>query len=241
MITVTILTKNSKDTIGAVLESVHTFDEILLLDTGSVDTTLDIARSYPNVVIHHSPFIGFGPLHHVAAKKATHDWILSIDSDEVMTQELVQEIQALSLHPKTTYSFPRHNYFNKKHIRWCGWYPDQVVRLYNRNHTTFTEDQVHERVETHSLRVLSLSAPVLHYSYHSISDFLKKMEQYTTLFAQQNAPKKRVSVTSALLRGWFAFFRAYILKRVCFGGREGLIISLYQAHTTFYKYLKLSL
>lgn len=240
MISVTILTKNNEETIGSVLEAVRSFDEVIILDTGSTDTTLEIAWIYPNVKVFNSPFIGFGPLHNLAAEHASHDWILSIDSDEVLTPELTDEIQALSLDTQKVYSFPFNNYFNGKHIKWCGWYPDRHVRLYDKTTTSFSNDQVHERVLTKGLKEIPLNSHVKHYSYRSISDFLRKMESYTTLFAEQNAHKKRSSILTALIHGGFAFIKSYIIKRGFLGGHEGYVISLYNAQTSFYKYLKLA-
>lgn len=240
MITVTILTKNNEETLGSVLESVKNFDEVVLLDTGSTDTTLEFAQIYPNVKVFHSPFIGFGPLHNLAAKHASNEWILSLDSDEVLTPELAQEILSLELDSKKVYSFPFNNYFNGKHIKWCGWYPDRHIRLYNKQLTSFTNDQVHEHIQTVGLSEVKLKAPVKHYSYRSISDFLQKMETYSNLFAQQNAQKKKSSLSKALFHGGFAFIKSYVIKRGFLGGKEGYIISLYNAQTTFYKYLKLA-
>ena len=240
MMSVTILTKDNEETLGLVLETVKEFEEVVILDTGSTDRTLEIARDYPNVQIFHSPFIGFGPLHNLAAKHATREWILSIDSDEVLTPELSQEILTLHLDPTKIYSFPFHNYFNGKHIKWCGWFPDRHIRLYNKTVTSFTDDQVHESIQTKHLEEVKLKHPVKHYSYRSISDFLKKMECYSTLFAVQNFEKKRSSLTKALLHGGFAFVKSYVIKKGFLGGREGYVISLYNAQTTFYKYLKLA-
>lgn len=240
MISVTILTKNNEETLGSVLESVKEFEEVVILDTGSTDTTLEIAQIYPNVKVFHSPFTGFGPLHNLAAYHASHDWILSLDSDEVLTPELAEEILALQLDPRRVYSFPFNNYFNGKHIKWCGWYPDRHVRLYNKRTTSFTDDKVHERIQTNGVSEVKLKSPVKHYSYRTISDFLQKMETYSNLFAQQNAHKKKSSLPKALLHGGFAFFKSYVLKRGFMGGKEGYIISLYNGQTAFYKYLKLA-
>ena len=140
MISVTILTKDNEETIGSVLESVRLFDEVILLDTGSTDATLEIARIYPNVKVFKSDFIGFGPLHNLAAEYASHEWVLSLDSDEVLTPSLAKEILDLSLDPQKVYSFPFDNYFNGKHIKWCGWYPDRHIRLYHKRSTSFTND-----------------------------------------------------------------------------------------------------
>ena len=239
MITATILTKNSAETLELTLQSLKAFDEVLILDTGSQDGTCAIAKRYSNTKIFHSPFIGFGPLHNLAAQYATHNWILSIDSDEVLSAELANQILSLSLDSNKVYSFPFHNYFNHKHIKWCGWYPDRHIRLYNKQVTCFTESQLHEKIQIQGLFEEELSAPVLHYSYRCISDFLRKMDLYSTLFAEQNKGKKSSSIAKAIGHGLFAFIKSYILKRGFLGGKEGYLISLYNSQTAFYKYMKL--
>ena len=239
MISVTILTKNSEKYLSEVLAALRSFDEVLIYDTGSQDQTLQIAKQYPNVTIQNGPFIGFGPTHNTASGRAKNDWILSIDSDEVVTAELAQEICKLSLNPLSVYSFPRNNYYNGKWIKWCGWHPDRVLRLYNRTQTQFTNDQVHERVISDGLKHVFLHAPIKHYSYASTSDFLNKMQSYSDLFATQNRGRKKSSVCKAVLHGSFAFIKSYVIKRGFLGGREGFIISVYNANTAFYKYLKL--
>lgn len=240
MITVTILTKNAEETLGSVLESVKCFEEVLLLDTGSTDCTLEIAKMYPNVKVFKSSFIGFGPLHNLAAGYASHPWILSLDSDEVLTPELADEIHSLTLDSKKIYSFPFDNYFNGKHIKWCGWYPDRHVRLYNKTETAFSDAYVHEKVLSKGFKTVRLKHSVKHYSYRSISDFLRKMESYSTLYAEQNQNKKKSSLKKAILHGCFAFIKSYIIKRGFLGGEEGFIISLYNAQTAYYKHLKLA-
>lgn len=240
-ISVTILTKNSQKYLPEVLSALQKiFDEVLIYDTGSCDQTLEIARQFPNTIIYERSFIGFGPTHNLASSLAKHDWILSIDSDEIVTPELANEIQALTLMRGSVYSFPRHNEYRGKWIRWCGWYPDRQIRLYNRLDTQFTEAQVHEAVEVRDLKEVSLEAPLRHYSYHQVSDFLHKMQSYSSLFALQNQGKKSSSLSKALRHGFYAFFKSYILKRGFLGGREGFEISFYNANTSFYKYLKLA-
>lgn len=238
-VSVTILTKNSQKYLEEVLSALKDFDEVLVYDTGSVDDTLLIAKRFPNVVIHQSMFEGFGPTHNKASSLTKHPWILSIDSDEVVTQEMVQVIREVRLESNCVYSFPRNNFYNEKWIKWCGWYPDRQLRLYNREMTRFSDAQVHEAIVTEGLRVVSLNAPFKHYSYASISDFLSKMQLYSDLFAEQNVGKKSSSLGKALLHGWFTFFKSYILKRGFLGGYEGFVISAYNAHTAYYKYLKL--
>ena len=239
MISVTILTKNSEKTLFSVLKAVSSFEEVVILDTGSTDGTFDIAAGFSNVKIRKSPFIGFGPLHNLAASHASRDWILSLDSDEVLSEPLRKEIFHLILDESCVYSFPFQNYFNGKWIKCCGWHPDRHVRLYHKRRTSFSNDYVHERILSEKLRKIALKHPVQHYSYRSISDFLSKMQIYTDLFAKQHQGKKRSSFVKALFHGTCAFIKAYIFQRGFLAGKEGLMISMYKGQTALYKYLKL--
>ncbi len=237
MISVCILTKNASATLRKTLESVRSFPEVAILDNGSTDDTCAIASTFPNVVIHHSPFIGFGPLRNHLARLASHDWILALDSDEVLSPQLIEELHHLKLDPNLAYLLPRHNYYNNRRIRGCGWENEAVARLYHRDLARFSESQVHESLQASALQ--KLRHPLLHTPYRTTSDFLAKMEHYSTLFAQQNRGKKKSSLTKAMIHAAYAFFRSYILKRGIFCGSEGFLISLYNANTTFYKYIKL--
>ncbi len=240
-IAVTILTKNCGDTLLATLQSLEAFREIIILDTGSVDDTLEIAGEFPHVKIYHAEFKGFGPLHNEATSLASMEWILSIDSDEILSPELAQEIQELQLDPACVYSIQRDNYFNGKRIRCCaGWYPDRVVRLYHRRKTKFSNDAVHEKILREGLQEIPLKHTLKHTPYRSISDFLEKMQKYSTLFAEQNRGKKKSSFGKAVFHGLGAFFKNYFIKLGIMGGKEGFIISLYNSQTAFYKYLKLA-
>lgn len=239
MITVTILTKNAERTLFSTLKGLAAFDRVLLLDTGSTDTTLHIAKGFSNTTIHETPFLGFGNLHNLAASLAKTDWILSIDSDEVMSDQLSCEILSLSLDPQFVYALPRYNYFNGKRMKCCGWHPDIPVRLYSKKMTSFSQDAVHEKVLSKNLTTMTLNHPLYHYSYHSISDLLRKMELYTTLFAEQNGKKQKASLSTALSHSLYTFCKSYFFQRGITHGKEGMILSLYKAHTALYKYLKL--
>jgi glycosyltransferase involved in cell wall biosynthesis len=241
VITATVLTKNSAATLLATLESLRRFPEVLILDTGSTDKTLEIGRSFPNVRIVEREFQGFGKTHNVASELAAHDWILSIDSDEILSPELGSEILLLELDSQCVYSIDRHNYFEGKHIQCCaGWYPDRIIRLYNRKSTQFSEDRVHEKIISDGFRIVPLSHALIHTPYQTIEQFLHKMQVYSTLFADQNAGVKHSSLGKAIRHGLAAFLKSYFLKRGFLGGREGFIISLYNGHTAYYKYLKLA-
>lgn len=240
-ISVHVLTKNSAETLLETLQSLASFPEVIVLDTGSTDETLEIASQFPNVKVHEALLKGFGPAHNLAAKLSTHDWILSIDSDEILSPELILEIKLLTPDPSCVYAMERENYFNNKRIRCCaGWYPDFVIRLYNRKSTSFSSDIVHEKVIVKDLKVIRLRHGLKHVPYRSIADFLNKMQTYSMLFTQQYQGKKKSSVGKAVLHGTLAFLKNYLLKRGIFGGREGFIISLYNAQVSYYKYLKLA-
>lgn len=239
MISVCILAKNSSSTLRNALHSVQSFPEVIVLDNGSTDSTISIAREYPNVSVYEAPFTGFGSLRNQAASFASHDWILMLDTDETLSPNLLAEIHSLSLDPQTVYSMPRHNYYNNKHITGCGWYPDRVARLYHRKTTLYSGAEVHESIIIKNLQTHLLKNPLCHTPFRSTAEFLAKMQNYSTLFASQYAGKRRSSLIKAVLHSCFTFFRCYFLQRGIFLGAEGLIISLYNSNTVFYKYSKL--
>lgn len=241
MISITILTKNCSSTLKATLDSIVSFPEVIILDSGSTDTTLEVAAQFPNVKIFHADFCGFGPMHNHASSLATNDWIFSVDSDEVVPKELVHEIQSLKLDKESVYQIERVNFFNGKQIRGCsGWYPDPVIRLYHRKTTQFSNASVHEKIETKGLRITPLQHVMWHTPYRTLDDFISKMQVYSSLFALQNKNQKSSSFCKALLHGSFAFLRSYFWNRGFLNGKEGLIISNYIGQTAFYKYLKLA-
>jgi glycosyltransferase involved in cell wall biosynthesis len=238
-ISVTILTKNSQKYLSDCLKALHPFSEIIILDNGSNDDTLKIAASYPNVKIVEHPFIGFGPLKNLAVHEARHDWILSIDSDEVATPELIASIQQLDPHKTdTVYSIARENHYRGKRIKCCGWHPDIVTRLFNRTHTRFSDAMVHESLIIHPhTKKERLEGTLKHYPFDNVESLIKKMQSYSTLYAEQN--DKPSSPLKAFLRALFAFFKNYLLQKGIFYGYEGLLISVSNANGVFYKYMKL--
>jgi glycosyltransferase involved in cell wall biosynthesis len=240
-ITATILTRNSEQLLPAVLHSLQWCDEIVVLDSGSTDRTLSVACSFSNVRLHRlaEDFPGFGLARHQAVSLASHDWVLSIDSDEIVSPELAEEIAALPLDPRCVYTVPFDNYYNGKLITTCGWAPDRHERLFNRAATNFSPSVVHERVRTSRLDVVHLRHPIRHFSYRTPDDFLRKMAFYSRLFADQNAGRTGSSPGKAASRSLWAFFKSYILERGVLQGSEGLVISAYKAQTVFWKYVML--
>lgn len=240
-ITATILTKNSESLLADVLQALEWCDEIVVLDTGSTDRTLLIAAEFANVRCHllDGPFPGFGRAHRRAVELARNDWILSVDSDEIVTPNLVTEIVALRLDARTVYTIPFQNFYHDRHITTCGWSPDRHERLFNRKATNFCSSEVHERVQTGTLKVAPLRHAIAHYSYRSTDDFLRKMSAYSRLFAEQHAGKKSASPAKAVVRSLWAFFKSYVLERGFLQGTAGLTISAYKSQVVFWKYLML--
>lgn len=237
-----ILTKNSNRYLPQVLESLKPLNEVVIVDNGSIDNTLEIARSFSNTTIVEHEFIGFGPLKRKGSEFARNDWIFSIDSDEVLTKEALEEMMALELNSELGYSFAYHNIYNGKHITCCGWHPDRQVVIYDRRVANFDDSQVHEkivRLDGAELKEVELKSHVLHYPYSGASDFLKKMDHYSTLFANQNKNKKSSSPIKAFTHAFWAFFKNYFLQKGFLDGYEGFLISCYNSQTAFWKYIKL--
>ncbi|TNH13440.1 glycosyltransferase family 2 protein, partial [Testudinibacter sp. TR-2022] len=226
-ITVTMLVKNSEKYLSQVLTALTDFDEVLLLDNGSTDSTLTIAQRFDNVVVYHSPFIGFGPLKNLAAQQAKHDWIINIDSDEIFPEALIEELKTLDLtEANKAYAILRLNHYRGNVIKTCGWYPDYVKRLYNRTLVAFNDKQVHESLAIpQNVELVKLKQHFLHYSFDGASALINKMQHYTTLFAEQNKFKKRASVFSAITHGISAFIKNYLLKKGFLDGQDGFVIA----------------
>ncbi|NTV02696.1 MAG: glycosyltransferase family 2 protein [Chlorobiaceae bacterium] len=239
-ISVTILTRNSAKYLAECLSALNDFDEVLILDNGSTDETMAIARQFCNVLVHEHPFIGFGPMKNLALDLAKNDWILSVDSDEIVTPELAREILSLKLKPSCLYAVERENHYHGKLIRGCGWDNDRVHRLFNRRRTRFDERLIHEGLAgSGSMPVELLRGRLKHYPYDEASQLVAKMQQYSTLWAEDNLGKKRSTPFGAFLNGALTFFKSYVMQKGWCYGYEGLLISVSNANGAFYKYIKL--
>ena len=240
MISVAIIVKDGEQYIEECLKSLESFDDVLLLDTGSTDRTMEIARRFQNVRIEEREFIGFGPTKNLAAQLAKHDWILSVDSDEVVTPELSSEIHSLSLNDSQVYRFSRHSYYLGKFIKGCGWYPDRILRLYNKKRTGLNDNQVHESVMVkEGMGITDLNGALKHYPYDSAGSLVAKLQFYSTLFAEQNQGKLKSSPWKGVSRGMAAFFKGYVIRKGFLDGYEGFHIAFCQGLATYLKYLKL--
>ena len=240
MLSVIIIAKNEAGNMRDCIESVAWADEIVLVDSGSEDDTVNIARSMGVRVYVHADWPGFGPQKNRALSYATGDWVLSIDADERVTPELRKEIEMAMQDPMAEgYYCPRLSQFIGKFIHHSGWYPDYVLRLFRRNAGKFSDSLVHEIVRLDG-KTARLKNPLLHYSYLTQGDVERKVEQYSSAAAKQmHEAGKRAGLLSAILRGGWAFFRTYLLRLGILDGLAGFQIARMNARTTYLKYRKL--
>lgn len=239
-ISVVMITKNASLHLQECLESLTLFEEVVIYDNGSTDNTLEIATEFSNVSLHTGPFLGFGKSKAHAVSLAKNEWVFALDADEPMSEALISELQKISLEEGTLYEVRRDNYYHDKHIKCCGWYPEYIIRLFNRQETNYDDAVVHEQVQRHHLKSQKLKHPIKHYSFHNVSDFLEKIQKYSELYAETHQGKKKSSVFKAIFRGQFMFFKSYILKGGWKCGFEGFVISFFAGLGTTVKYLKLN-
>jgi glycosyltransferase involved in cell wall biosynthesis len=239
MLSIIIITKNESAHIASCLESVSWADEIIVVDSGSQDNTVEICRKYTdNVFITDWP--GFGIQKQRALDKAQGDWVLSIDADEIVSSELRTEIEnAIQQEQFNGYVIPRLSSYCGKQIRHGGWWPDYVLRLFRRKAGHFTESCVHERIELQG-EIGKLTSPLLHDAFVNLDEVLQKVNCYSTLGAQmlhQNGV--RSTMTKAIFKAIWTFIRTYWLKAAFLDGRQGLMLAISNAEGSYYKYVKL--
>lgn len=237
-ITATIITLNEERNIPDCLASLDFVDEIVVVDSGSCDRTAEICRAHPKVRFHEQAWLGFGRQKNLAASLAGNDWILNIDADERVSACLKESILAVDPSGPCCYRVARENYFGSRWIRRCGWYPNYQKRLYDRRSCAFNEKDVHESVESPG-KLGTLAGNLVHKTYSGISDYLTRMERYSTLAAQELVKAgKRPNLLHLFFKPCFTFFKMYFLKLGFLEGYTGFLLSMLYSHYTFYKYGK---
>jgi glycosyltransferase involved in cell wall biosynthesis len=240
MLSATIITLNEEENLRACLESLGFVDEIIVCDSGSTDRTLAIARSFTDKIFQ-DPWQGFARQKNLAQERAGGHWILNIDADERVTPALREEISAVLKHDSAWAGFkiPRKNFFAGQWIRHGGWYPNYQLRLYRKEAGAFAPREVHEQVVVQG-KVGTLKAPLDHFTYRSLSDYLKRMDRYSELSARQyHQEGKRLSWPEILFRSQFTFFKMWVLQRGFLDGASGFVLARLYSYYTFVKYAKL--
>ncbi len=245
-ISVAIITHNEEGDIRDCLESVKWADEIVVVDSFSTDRTVEICQQYSDKVFQRE-WPGFSVQKNNAIDLTTNTWVLIIDADERVSEGLKAEIkEVLSLGsfgrngPEFDgYLIPRRSYFLGRWIKYGGWYPDYSVRLFRKDKGRFEQREIHESVKING-KTGRLKNPLEHYTYRSLSEYIRRMDSYSTLAAREMAKTGRGSgIGSMLYRPLFTFFRMYVLQQGFREGIYGLLLAILYSYYTFVKYAKL--
>src|SRR3954465_6714232 len=224
-ITATIITFNEERNVARVIESLRCCDEILVLDSGSNDRTVEIATKLGARGVEAS-WHGYAAQKNIAAELASHDWTLSLDADESLSEALEAEIgQIKKAGPQfQAYTMPRMAQYLGRWILHSGWYPDRKLRLFDRRKARWTGEFVHGSGKVDGA-VGHLNSNILHYTCSSLSEHLRTMDRYTTLAAEQLvASRRQIGWTELLLDPPWTFINTFLLKRGFLDGMEGLAI-----------------
>ena len=235
-----LITYNEASVIERTLRALQWCDEIVVVDSGSTDDTVLQCEQCGCRVVYR-PFDGYGPQKRFAVAQAQHDWILSIDADEVVTDDLRKEIQQwLAKEPiYQGFLLPRSLVFMDKRLRFGGQYKAPILRLFHRQYGHFNANQVHESIELNG-KTRTLQNQLLHYSYASTEAYFERFNAYTSAGARElHAKGKKSNKLHIFLRFPASFFSIYILKGCVFDGYPGFVWALFSALYPVVKYVKL--
>ena len=241
---VALIVKNEAKNLDACLKTVAEWvDEIVILDSGSTDETEKVARKYTEKFHVNKDWPGFGPQRRLAQEYVESDFVLWLDADERITDELKVSIQQAveKNEPKTLYSICRLSWVFGRYIRHCGWYPDRVVRLYPTQLTQYDDSLVHEKVEISTdMNVKVLSGDAIHYTYNDLHHYLVKSAGYAQAWAEQREKRgKKSSILEGMLHAVACFLKMYVFKAGFLDGKQGFLLSVLSAHSTLVKYADL--
>lgn len=245
LLSVVIITKNEEANIARTLASAEALaDEIILVDSGSNDRTLEVVRSFgPKVKIFEEEWKGFAAQKNSAIAKASGDWILSLDADEevspLLAKEIAAELSKSATGPRA-FSIPRKNFFLGRWIRRGGFYPDRKLRLVRRDVARFEDRAVHEDMKV-SIPIRELHGALLHHAYPTLSTYIEHMNRYSSLGAEMAAGsgQRGFSLFNIVVRPWATFSYNYFLRLGFLDGREGVLLHLYHAAYVSWKYAKI--
>ncbi len=236
-ISVIVITKNEQQNIAECLGSVIWADEIIVVDSGSDDDTISIAKKFTDKVIFNE-WKGFADQKSFALQQASNEWILSLDADERITDLLKDEILNSNLDNFDGYRIKRDNYFLGRLIRGCGWGNDYQLRLFRKSKTKLTNRLVHEGFEVEG-KIGQLIYSMLHYSYRNFSDAFTKINHYSTLEAIEKQNRKKVNALTIIITPILAFLQHYFIRKGFIDGIYGLFVSIMHAITKLQVQLKI--
>ena len=238
-ISAVILCLNEESMIEGALQSVKFADEILVVDSFSTDRTLEIARRYTDRILQHK-FEGYAAQKNWAHAQAAHDWVINVDADERITPGLAQEIRELLRNPRHNgYFITRTNFFLNKEIRYGSWRGDRVLRLFRRDKARYPDIQIHSELDMEGDAGVCRGR-MLHYSYRSLDDFVRRVQQYSEGGAEDAAKRGRSGSGFTIVgHSVWHFLKSYVFRGGFLDGTEGLLIAMMGSYYTFLKYGKL--
>ena len=237
-ISAVLIAKDESDNIAQCIGGLGFCDEIIVVDSGSSDGTVEIARDLGAKVHVETDWQGFGVQKQRALDRATGDWVLSVDADERIPDKLREEIEAaIRDHRHAGYQINRLSWFLGAPLRHGGWYPDRVLRLARRDKPCFLPAAVHERLVVDG-EVGRLGEPMIHYSYRTVDDVLAKLHRYALASAEaRRGDGAKGGLGAATARSLFSFLKAYILQLGLLDGRRGFVAAVFRSQETFWRYL----
>jgi glycosyltransferase involved in cell wall biosynthesis len=236
-----IITYNEEAVIKECIESLSFADEIIVVDSHSIDKTREIAAFLGAKVVEH-PFKSHIDQKNYALTLATNDWVISLDADERISDALKDEIEKTFSNGKLHdgYRFKRKTTYLNRWISHCGWYPDRHLRLFKRSKSKWAGKNPHDRIYCTG-KVKNLKSDMTHYSFNSLSAHLKTIDNFSGIMARDLFKRGKTGFVflKLIFKPMWKFIEMYILKRGFLDGREGFIISVYSAFSTFAKFSKL--
>lgn len=239
-ISICVVTKNEEHNIVDCLNSVKSFaNEIIVIDSESTDRTVELCRQFTDKILI-TPWKGCGPQKQQVVSMAACDWVLILDADERVSQELALEIKdVLRGSSYNGYNIPFKSYYCGKQIRFGDWWNEQHLRLFRRNAGTVIPRLVHFGLQVQA-PLGKLHGHIVHYSFPTVQSVLNKMDRYSTDGAKHYfAEQKITSIWAAIGHGLFTFVRGYVLRLGFLDGRQGLMLAISNAEGSYYKYVKL--
>jgi glycosyltransferase involved in cell wall biosynthesis len=239
---VAIITKNEEENILQCLQSISFAEQIVIIDSGSTDATLSIAKEF-GCEIYSEAWLGFGPQKQSAIEKCHQPWILVLDADERIPPDTAAVIKKIVTDPNVKedgFSFPRKNYFQGRWIKHAGWWPDRIIRLFRKEAGRMTTAIVHESVEVQGI-VVALDVTIDHYTESRLSKIIQKIDKYSTLGAEAAFREGKSSSTGgAFMRASFTFVQDFFFRLGILDGMPGLTLAVTDSINKFFKYAKLS-
>jgi glycosyltransferase involved in cell wall biosynthesis len=241
-ISVCIIAYNEEDKIERCLKSIPWADEIIVVDSGSTDKTVEICKRY-TPKIEYRAWSGYVDQKNYIISLAKNDWVLSLDADEEVSPELSTKIQALRQQdgiPAQGYKIPRSTFYLGKWIKHSGWYPNYQLRLFNKRSAKWVGKELHEHIEVNG-EIGFLQSPLYHYTYRDIAEHVETVDRFAALWAkeQQQLGRKSPAPILLLIRPIIKFLECYVWKRGFLDGYQGLVIAGISSFYIFLRYTKL--